>query len=196
MVFGMIVHELLTLEKPFDDSEYQGLCDEIVLSDFVNSRMLRRSGLSAKFIQLIELMLQKEAPLRPSVDDMLALPFLQQHLNLLMGEQPSRSLDVESDEARMQSQESNHGDFSHDEYKTKYVNAYSSPPQSSLIAKPDATPTNNINVVDKNGGTPSGRVDIGISEDEIKRIIRINSPSLNTLGVTDESIRLAYRKKK
>ena len=62
---GCIVHELLTLEKPFDDSEYQGLCDEIVLSDFVDSRMLRRSGLPAKFIELIELMLQKEASLRP-----------------------------------------------------------------------------------------------------------------------------------
>ena len=193
---GCIVHELLTLEKPFYNSEFQGLCDDIILSEFLSNSMLHQSGLPANFLELIGSMLQKDPSLRPSVDDILALPFLQEHLNLLMGKQPARNLDVKSDGAQVLSRDSGHGPFSHDGYKAKYATAYSSPPQSSLMAKPDATPTDYASAVDKNGDTPNGRVDIGISEDEIKRIIRTNSPSLNTLGVTDESIRLALQKEK
>lgn len=197
---GCIIHELLTFRKPFDSDRYQYLCDQIKSSPFIDDDMLHEKGANDALIELIHLMLHKDPSKRPTVDSMLALPFLQQHLHILMNAN-SGSGDASIATTRRKKEQKNNNSkkqqrgFSHETYKNDYLQTNVSPPQNIQTKNFDNyTKSKKSNNYDDDNNNTHAKD--SIEEDEISKLIRVGSPSLTTLGVTDESIRMALEEEK
>ena len=202
---GCIIYELLTFKKPFDNEKYQYLCDQIKSSSFINIELLEVRGIDQELIDLINLMLNKDPSKRPTVDNMLALPLVQKHLAILMNANTTNSKNSSNDNGSLNAKSNNNRNsnewhdqsFSHEVYKSNYLKKNASPPQNIQSANFDNyTKTSNSKEELENEEEGDNHNTSVITDDDILKVMQVGSPSLTTLGVTDESIRMALEKEK
>ena len=94
---GCVLYELCSLRRPFEADNLLGLVWKIV---HCQPKEITEGGYSDELRGLVSVMLHKDSSKRPSIKEILMLPFIQQRVPIIVEQMKQRKLEKRSKQKR------------------------------------------------------------------------------------------------